>query len=89
MPVRANQFRSVAGNVVETKMNVLICRHFRQIVEMPTSDAAFSFVFYESAALFEGFFKVFFRLSAVGDGWNESCLETRNGGIFVMKPKRE
>jgi hypothetical protein len=49
-----------AGNVVETKMNVPIRRHFRQIVEMPTSDAAFSFVFYESAALFEDFFKVFF-----------------------------
>jgi hypothetical protein len=56
---------------------------------MPTSDTAFSFVFYESAALFEAFLRVFFRLSAVGDGWNESCLETRNGGIFVMKPKGE
>jgi len=47
-------------------MNVPIRRHFRQIVEMPTSDAAFSFVFYESAALFEDFFKVFF--SSFG-GW--------------------
>jgi hypothetical protein len=56
---------------------------------MPTSDTAFSFVFYESAALFEAFLRVFFRLSAVGNGWNESCLETRNGEIFVMKPKAE
>ena len=59
-----------AGNVVETKMNVPIRRHFRQIVEMPTSDTAFSFVFYESAALFELFFKAFFAsfdgLAAVG-----------------------
>jgi hypothetical protein len=37
----------------------------------------------------KAFLRVFFRLSAVGNGWNESCLETRNGGIFVMKHKGE